>query len=381
LPELLSFMDDHCAEVQRHKEKAYSLLASADSTTARSWCDPSQYSEIVGVDFGRGTFWYYKLFAGTSGSGNYKQIKSLFTSFEPNTLIVVERAHLATPQTRKSLAQPMTAEELLDLYESCRKKAIALLFFPHYHTRKCREWVAKNCGELAVVADKDDDLNDAISLAAYVAKNNGVALSKPPDSFAVCQKRLFGKHVRSNANILLNAARVRGYRGQVFPAIAELARLISRRLGIHCSFYSKPKGDEDNKAAWSIACLILNEDIDGNASRYVFRGRVPGKNFWMRNVLMFSSLHHRAGVARSNLLKHRFPAFLSEFAERHYVSLKLPRSQKGIYMPFSDFDATKEQLRRDCWRAVRLETKRAYDIACEYAEQKGFADYEILEQS
>jgi hypothetical protein len=105
---------------------------------------------------------------------------------------------------------------------------------------------------------------------------------------------------------------------------------------------------------------------------------VPGKNFWMRNVLMFSSLHHRAGVARSNLLKHRFPAFLSEFAARHNVCTKLPRSKKGVYVPFSDFDDTQEQTRRDCWRAVRLETKRAYDIACEYAEQKGFADYEIL---
>jgi len=49
-------------------------------------------------------------------------------------------------------------------------------------------------------------------------------------------------------------------------------------------------------------------------------------------------------------------------------------------MPFSDFDKTKEQVRVECWRAVRLETKRAYDIACEYADQKGFADYEILDQ-
>jgi hypothetical protein len=371
-------MDEHCAAVQSDETQAYSLLSNAKQTTARTWCDPSQYSEIVGVDFGRGTFWYYKLFAGLSGSGSYKDIKNVFASFKPGTLIVVERAHLATPQTRKSLAQPMTEEQLLDLYESCKKKAITLLFFPHYHTRKCREWVAKNCDDLSVVAEKDDDLNDAISLAAYVSQNNGVALSKPPESFDVCQKRLFGKHVRATANVLLNAARVRGYRGQVFPQIAELARLIPRRLGVHCSFYSKPVGDEDNKAAWSIACLIVNEDINGNASRYVYNGLVPGKNFWMRNVLMFSSLHHRAGVARSNLLKHRFPAFLSEFAARHNVCTKLPRSKKGVYVPFSDFDDTQEQTRRDCWRAVRLETKRAYDIACEYAEQKGFADYEIL---
>jgi len=374
-------MQEHFAQVQRENEQAYSLLACADRTTARSWCDPSKHSEIVGVDFGRGTFWYYKLFAGISGSGSYTDIKKVFMSFCPGTLIVVERAHLATPQTQKSLAQPMTAEQLLDLYEACKKRSITLLFFPHYHTRKCREWVAKNCGGLSVVAEKDDDLNDAISLAAYVAKNNGVALSKPPTSFDVCLKRRFGKLVRENANTLLNAARVRGYRGQVFPEIAELARTIPRKLGAHCSFYSKPTGDEDNKAAWSIACLIITEDTKGNASRYVYNGRVPGKNSWMRYVLMFSSLHHRAGVARSNLLKHRFPAFLSEFAARHNVCTKLPRSQKGVYVPFSDFDDTQEQIRRDCWRAVRLETKRAYNIACEYAEKKGFANLEILGMS
>jgi hypothetical protein len=380
LTQMLSFMDEHETHVRQQRSEAYARIGSALDGTQRSWCDPTRYREIVGVDFGRGSFWYYSLFSGTSGSGTYTQIKQVFTSFNPGTLIVVERAHLATPQTKKSLAQPMTGEELLDLYESCRKRDIFVKFFPHYHTRKCREWVAKNCSDLAVVAEKDSDLNDAICLAAYVANNNGVSLSNPPATFDVCQKRLFGKHVRVNANILLNAARVRGYRGQVFPAVLELARLIPKRLGVHCSFYSKPKGDEDNKAAWSIACLIINEDIDGNASRYVFKGSVPGKNFWMRNVLMFSSLHHRAGVARSNLLKHRFPAFLSEFAARQNVSTRMPRSEKGLYKPFSSFDKTQEQLRVECWRAVRLETKRAYDIACEYAEQQGFSDYEILDQ-
>lgn len=334
---------------------------------SKSWCDPLVYDEIVGVDFGAGTFCWHKLHAGVSVSKlPLAKAHEVLTSFDPMTLVVVERAHLATPQTNQSLAQPFTAEELQRIYRDCEAKKITLLLFPHHHTRKCRDWAASMAPDL-IDPTKSTDINDAKGLAYYVFHNNGIALGKPPSDFARCQVRSYTRSVRSISNIVLNAAAARGYDGQVFPCISKLSRMIPVKMKTECEFVSK-------NIPFSVMSLVMTEH-QGKAVRFVHNGQALGACSWLRSVVGSSSVHHRGGRARSNMFWHRFRPFLKDYAFREFG---LVTKCGASYTKFSQYTPELDEARRAAWRKVRHELKLAYRIAVELTA--GLDPFDPLQQ-
>lgn len=327
---------------------------AAGYDTCRTWADPQSSTEIVGVDFGGGAMHCHFLRAGNDMagiplSGSLQYLRTL----KRGTLIVAERAHMAVPQTAKSLAQPFTEEELLDFYSACDASGLTLRLFPHAHTRKAREWVAANAPDGFVEREKSTDINDARAIAFYVAHFNGNALAAPPKDFRFTDNRRYGAFVRRRSNVVLAAMKSRGYDGQVFPEIVAFASRLHNAVGgvgsfVHC------------KAAISIASTVVGYHSDG-LSRFTYKGRAPGVNFWKRNVLMMTPNHRRGGIARANLCRDRFRPFFAEFADARGVTVKVgPR-----YIPFGDFTPELENCRRDAWRQVRADLKNAYRVAVE----------------
>jgi len=336
-------------------------LATPEITSAdRSWCRPSCHSDVVGVDFGKQGMCSYSLTSKKTFRVSLGAEISWLLSRPPGTLLLCEWAHLAVPQTERSLAQFFTESQLIDLYAGLKERSITLLLFPHYHSGpRAREWAA--CRFPAEVrSDKSDDVNDAKALALYVAHCNGVSLAKPPSTFTRDPRRDYGIRVIGFSNVVLNAERSRDYRGTKFPHVVDLARSIKKRS--HYAFV-------DHRVAVSIAALIATE-IDGSPVMFVRGGRTPGVNFWMRYVMRFTPFHHRGGIARSNIFKHRFPAFLVRQAARNGVAIK--KHEK-----FGTFSDAQDRVRRLALKKVREAVADAYRIGVREASQMGFRPYEL----
>lgn len=362
----LKFMEEALANERREAEsrlQSYAAINDGVIDVSRPWLDPQLFNEIVGADFGTGRMHFYKLYANQDGCVPLHLVAKTLESFGSGTAVVVERAHMATPQTQASLAQPFTAEQLLDIYRRCDRAGVTLKLFPHHHTRKARDWAARNCSDL-VEFGKSSDLNDARGLAFYVRWNNGIALCNPPSSFATCRRREYGRAVRKQSNIVLNAARARGYMGEVFPSVARLANGIASHCATEHSFI-------DYKVAFSIASLVAGE-IDDEAVRFAYNGVAPGADFFLKKVMLFSSVHHRGGVSRSNLFWHRFRPFLARLAK----SLGESTKDGNRYIKFSDFRPSQDHVRRQAWRFVRGEVRGAYRLAVKLSA--GLPAYEIL---
>jgi len=330
----------------------------------KTWCNPSLYIEIVGVDFGGGKMHYHMLYAVKDGKVSFADVAKTLESFKPGTLVVVERAHFATPQTPKSLAQPFTADQPIDMYQRCESAEVTIKLFPHFHTRKARDWAEVATGNVLVERGKSDDKNDARGLAYYVRHNNGIALSDPPSNFGISRKRQYGDAVRKRSNIVLNAARSRGYYGEVFPLVAKLSRQIAQKFEAADSFIN-------HKIAFVIAASVVCE-VKSEAFLFTYNAQIPGADFFIKTVLLMSSVHHRGGVGRSNLCWHGFRPFLAKFAKSFCESTK-----DGMrYQKFADFTTSQDDIRRLAWRSVRHELKAAYRYALE--RSVGLSFYEVL---
>lgn len=332
----------------------------------RSWCDPSRHTEVVGIDFGAGRANLHLLREGRDIVGiSFEDFTPAIKSLPQGCLAVCDDAHLGRPQTDRSLAQPFTAEQLWEIYDTFATMKSLLRLFPHQNSRKAREWAANHCEDGLVDSDKTTDINDARALAFYVGHNNSIALRKPPSNFDRSDVREYGALVREASNIVLNAARVRGYSGEVFPSIATVARKLLNRVG-------DVRGLVNNeKVAFTIAALTMTE-IDGVPFRLTFKGKAIASKAFLRHVVMCSSCHYGGGVARSNLMWHRFRAFLSEIASAAGEPVKVGRK----FVPFGSFTDEQELQRRLATRAFRKQMKEAYRTASELAAE--FEGYEIL---
>lgn len=350
---------------KRQAAAARSQAVAAGFDTNRTWCDPASHGEIVGVDFGKGQMHYHALRSGVDSAGvPLDRAADVLSGFSRGTLVVVERAHMATPQTEKSLAQPFTKQQLLEIFNRCREAEVTIRFFPQAHLRKAREWASIHSGSDFVEVGKTTDINDARALAFYVANCNGIALSKPPSNFDRNDKRDYAQIVRARSNVVLQAMKVRGDSGQVFPEIVEFA---GRLRQVVCT----PNSFIHYKCAVSISSLIVGV-VDGRLMRYTYKGQSPGGVMWRRHVLGMSSAHHKAGIARANIARDRFRAWFPKYALRFGVVVK-----KGKKMvPFGQFTEDQDAVRCNAWKAARYELKIAYAKSLKLAAQ--LPGYDVL---
>lgn len=324
---------------------------SPSGSTARSWCDPSRHGEVVGLDFGGNVAHYYMARSCKKGRMPSKQLLSWLLRLPLNTLVVCESAHLGVPQTELSLAQPFSAEQLLKLYADLRDRGITLKLAPHAHTgRRMRLWVACHCPGLMRDAEKSDAA-DAMALAVYVDRCNEISLANPYKSFSRSVRRKFGREVTKLSNAILNAERTDNYHGEFFPAIIRLARNV-RRLG---SFPTL-------KFVATVASTLLYEQ-NGRLLVLQHRGQVPGRWFWMRDVLRMSPWHYRGGTARSNLMWHTFRPYLQKKAMRNGANIKAGNK----YRKFATYDVRQKQERTLAMKSFRQMLLRCRKLCLEQA--------------
>lgn len=336
--------------------QAESTAVMDSGCTARPWCNPSDHADVVGVDFGKGEMHLYWCSSGRKKKVGAASALHALLGIAPGTLLTGEWAHLAVARTKRSLAQPFEADELLRLYASLRSRGVTLKLFPHAHSgTRAMAWAAHAVPEL--YGAKKTDANDAMAIALYVKHCNGVSLADPPKSFARCGRRDYGRAVVQHANIVLNAERNGGYLGKTFRHVVELGiaiqKKIHRRLG--------------KIACCSIAALIATE-VDGSPRMYARDGKAPGASFWLRHVARMTPWHHRAGICRSNLMRHAWRPFFRAYALRRNVSV----GGKNKYVPFGQHDAAQLAMRTEAMRAFRHAVRDAYRAGVEIATKRGF---------
>lgn len=344
-------------------DETVALVVPDQPCVARSWCDPSQYDEVIGIDFGCNVVHYYKSRSGYRGKMAFRELRGWLLRLPENTLVVCESAHLGVPQTEQSLAQPFTAEQLLEMYGRLRDRGVTLKLAPHAHTgKRMRLWVAHHCAELMRTADKSDAA-DAMTLAVYVDRCNGVSLANPYKTFHRSARREFGRKVTRLSNILLNAERTDDYSGAFYPLVTKVARDVWRRN----SFPSL-------KFVVTVASTLLSEKA-GRLVVLTHRGQPPGRWFWLRDVLRMSPWHHRGGTARSNLMWHTFRPYLQKHARGRGVSVKVGNK----YKKFAVYDAKQKAAHAGATKCFRQQLLRCRDLCIEQAHRMAAGTLELTQ--
>lgn len=342
---------------------ADALTLDACHSTARSWCDPSQHQEVVGIDFGCNSVHYYMARCKRHGKMAFGDLLSWMLRLPSGTLALCESAHLGVPQTSLSLAQPFTADQLLDLYRQLRMRGVTLKLAPHAHTgKRMRLWVSHHYPTIMRTAAKTDAA-DALALAVYVDMCNEISLANPPASFDRSPRRQFGRDVTRLSTSVLNAERTGEYRGDFYPLLMSLSRKVRRKGGF-----------PGLKFVATVASTLFAEQ-DSKLFAFTYRGQLPGRWFWMREVVRMSPWHHRGGVARSNLMWHTFRPFL----HRHAKRLDLKVKSGGAYTKFAFYTDAQKAARTSAMKSYREMLLRARDLCIKEAARMGAGQLELSE--
>jgi hypothetical protein len=341
-------------------DDGFTATLGAVATVARVWCDPAKYDEIVGVDFGSKAVHYYMARSGKKGSIGFLSFASWLARLPANTLVVCEWAHLAVPQTSRSLAQPYKASELISLYRMCRERGVTLKLASHSHSGlRMRLWVAGKHPEL-IKDGKKSDSADAIALAVFVNECNDISLANPPLSFEVSPARAFGREVTKRSNVVLNAERTADYHGRFFPKLMKLARKVNRSCG--CGL----------KVAATIVSTLACEH-NGELCLFTYRGQLPGRRVWMNGVLRMSPWHYRGGTGRSNLMWHTFRPYMASYGKRNGVMLKSGKKYKKVAL----MNEREKAVRSAALRSFREMLLRAKEACIAKATEMGAGYMEL----
>lgn len=338
---------------------------SASNSTARTWCDPSQYSEVIGIDFGCNRVHYYMARSNRNGKFAFSQLASWLLQLPSGTLLLCESAHLGVPQTQNSLAQPFTADELLDLYQQLRSRGVTLKLAPHSHTgRRMRAWVSHHSPHLMRTAEKTDAA-DALALAVYVDRCNEISLANPYTSFDRSPLRDFGREITRRSNNVLNAERTVKYNGDFYPLLMKLARKVKGRGGF-----------PSLKFVVSVASTLFCED-DDKLLAFNHRGQPLGKWSWMRYAVRMTPWHQRGGVARSNHMWHTFRPYFQRRAQRLGLTVK----SGNAYKQFALHSSHEKAARTSAMKSYREMLLRARKLCIKDAARMGASRMELTEVS
>lgn len=347
---LFEIDDNSQAVVQLHKG------------VARSWCNPSLFVEVVGLDFGSNKVHFYKARSRTGGLMPVDLLLSWLKNLPANTLVVCEYAHLGVPRSQKSLAQPFTEAELMCLYKELKQQGICLKLAPHQHTKVMRETVSVRYPTLIEDSTKTD-ANDAIALAIFYSEFNRTSLANPPKSFDRSPKRDYGIKVRTFSNTVLNAERSTGYEGKVFPRLVAIAGVLETKCGQAIRLTE----------ALSVLSLLATETASG-LSVFTHKGNVPGWGLWKKHVLRMTPHHHKGGVARSNIMYHALRRWMPGYAKRRYsVRLIVQKKQK----PIGELTDEERLARTACMKVFREQLKQCFRLCIKELELLGASRLEL----
>jgi len=275
---------------------------------------------------------------------SHAEVLNLPYTLKSGTTVVCEAAHLATPRTPKSLAQPFSASKLQKLYQDFRENNIELRFFPQKSTFRAQKYSSL----------EKSDKTDPIAIYNLLQDFLQISLMKPRKNFKVDSVRQEGWDMKSYMNILLNFARRYSYkheddknsqwiRDNVEKICSQLSDQSKSCFGLGDDFRYKTTSEKKgfkagdinfnkvnlNKVYAVLATLqgqiiengemvcIVDQPIVRNSTQ-----KLVGWDFARRHLLCMSPHHMRGGVARSNLYYHGARNWIIARAKEESIILK-----------------------------------------------------------
>lgn len=317
---------------------------------------------IFTADFGGNAWTVYD-----SQNDNYLELSSKdFLDghwLRPQSLLVVEKAHLGTPRTKLSLAQPYTESELLSFYQLAKQKNVDVKLFPQGLTPKARARY--------VESKKKTDKEDCRALHAMVVNESYVKLMNPPKSFQPSSSREAGWQFKDDTNAILNVARRFDYKAPddaISQFIEENIEAIAKRLSptalevfsmseddrLENGSFGQAKYKPRMSKLYTLAAMYLNPD--GTFRVRADTGERPGIEWLKKHVIGNSPFHFKGGIARSNLHWHGFRNYaIARMGTRKKVETSNGKAKYQV-VNYYDFDAQQNEEfrkhRREFFKAV-----------------------------
>tara|TARA_R110002020_G_scaffold216487_5_gene424228 strand:- start:579 stop:1697 length:1119 start_codon:yes stop_codon:yes gene_type:complete len=230
------------------------------------------------------------------------------------TILVSEYAHAGCPRKGKSLAQPFTEGQLLDLYERCKQNNIVIKLFPQGSTPIA----------LALAGLEKSDKHDPVAIFRFLERFPQTSMMNPPSNFELSPLVQEGWDWKQETTDILNFARRYNYEDPtdtnvqwIKEHLEEIAAQLSNRAkdAFGLSVRKKSGPDKGNfkgvktKQIYSILALMRN--LDGGLRAREITGELPGWGFIKKRAMPMSPFHRKGGVARSNMYYH---------GNKHYIS-------------------------------------------------------------
>jgi len=375
-------------EAQRVKEEREQKLRELSQlarerygTPDRSWCQPTKHTRVVGIDFGS------RRVAVAVAGETVKQVRKVKTLTEvagflmAGDLVVGESSHLAAPRTKSTPSQLFTADELLAFYRECDAIGALLRILPHAHTPGMREWAAHKFPD--IISKKKSDANDALAFAYYVKYCNAISNAKPQSSLTGKPMwRQFAAAVRLRSNLILNAARTDvGY--EHLPVVGEVTPLVAERIPREDRWFSRHTSEEERGELHipfisSVVATIVGEKdpyVDGTPVTFSAGGHAPGRDKHQQFVLRMTPYHTKAGVARSNIMFHRWRHALVDFA-KHFNDSDLKVG--GKLKRFAVLSPEEWLAKQASLSKLRAEIGEVYRLTHAVVGELGYERYDII---
>ena len=250
------------------------------------------------------------------------------------TRVVSEEAHLGTARRPLSLAQPFTADELIEFYKACAKRDIELRWFPQQSTYNAQVYY-RTKHKLTPEQFPKSDENDPKAIYEYLIDHVRTSLSKPRKSFEVNPVREEANQIKQELNCDLGQARSTDEpkdkynlpNDQCRKFINEKAALLFDRLSPTAKRIFGFENWSDKNKEWescvykkgktkgqlninklkmsqlySVVTLLVK--FDGSLRVRPSTGSLPGWKYAKRYLLSMTPFHWKGGTARSNIYHH-----------------------------------------------------------------------------
>lgn len=268
---------------------------------------------------------------------------------EPGDYVVIESAHLVARNTRVSLSQPATFEQLKTLKENAKRKNIIIKEWPQSQTYKYRNTVFGQDSEKT-------DHNDACAIiygALHLGIDNLKTFKAKPSSARTDDQQWCYNQIKE-MNELLNLYRIyHSYEHSNCLILFEKCKMsfenvlwdLSGQNGDAYRWFAGDNLKDNSKTSATLSLWVSLVAWDGSARRY--NQRDIGINKVMRDLLLFKPMHHRGGVARSNLMYWKFKKICNE--------LNVPKDVKRKHdsTDYQNFQNAKRRFRK----AVKIALK------------------------
>jgi len=235
-------------------------------------------------------------------------IEEIFKDFPNGSKITSELAHW-TPQTLKSLAQPLTPDQIDNVVSICKDKNIDFRLFPQQVTPTARN----------LLRLKKSDENDLRAMVYYCA-NFDVKMKKMDGKYDYSPRQLEGFNMRKDQDNDFNAIRATKYSAsldKISPWVRKhahvIAEMISEDARQSFKLLDLDSGRKTVREAYlSPVCsiVVMMMTLEGEPRLRPSTNALAGKKYAFELLCPRSAYHRSGGVVRSNFYNFCIPNYV-----------------------------------------------------------------------